>query len=144
MDAYNSLQMRTFQDLLDLTKASDVLQWLSPDTTTSSTNGTEPILWQGDTVTRAPSSYSNSFSVSGPPRTHRQHRTTRRRLYTPRVRRQHLQRAVGRRKKDCDCLPQGLVISSARAVGRKKIVPVCSSHEHEAWIHVQLERTAAA
>ena len=46
MAAYNHWQMRTFQDLLDLTKApdvlldltkaSDVLQWLSPDPASSS------------------------------------------------------------------------------------------------------------
>ena len=47
MDAHNHLQIRTFKDLLDLTKASDVIQWLSPDPTSSSTNATEPISWQG-------------------------------------------------------------------------------------------------
>jgi hypothetical protein len=63
-------KMRTFQDLLDLTKASDVLQWLSPDPTSSFTNGTEPISWQCD-LKRAP------------------------RRSTPRVRREDLRRKCG-------------------------------------------------
>ena len=45
-----------FQDLVDLTKASDMLVWLSPDPTSSSTNPTELISWQCDTLTREPSS----------------------------------------------------------------------------------------
>ena len=149
MDAYNSLQMRTFQDLLDLTKASDVLQWLSPDPTSSSTNGTEPISWQGDTLTRAPSPDSNSFSVSSkePSSTSYSKAST---VYskdssstTPtRVR-------WADEKKIVSVYPKGssspsLVHWADEKQIEKQNVPVRSSHEHEARKHIQLARTAAA
>ena len=145
MDAYNHFQMRTFQDLLDLTKASDVLKWLLPDPTSSFTNGTEPISWEGDTLTRAPSSESNSLSVSSKESSSTSYSKTST-LYSKgssltsptRV------RWADEKKIVTVYYPKG---SSSPTMEQwteeKKIVPVRSSHEHEARKHIELAHTSA-
>jgi hypothetical protein len=136
MDAYNHLQMHTFQDLLDLTKAFDVLQWLSPDPTSSSTNGTEPISWQGDTLMLAPSSdfdsSSTSYSKTSMVCSKGSSSTS-----PTRVR-------WADEKKIVTVYPNGSSSPTREQwTEEKKIVPVRSSHEHETWKHIQLARTAA-
>jgi hypothetical protein len=137
------MQLRTFQDLLDLTKASDVLQWLSPETTSSSTNATEPISLQCYTVTRASSSVSKSSSVSSKDasstsysKESTDYRGSSSRSPT-RVRWADEQKIASAYSKGSSSPTR------VQRADKKEIVSVRSFHEHEAWKHIQLARTAA-
>ena len=137
--------MRTFQDLLDLTKAFDVLQWLSPDPTSSSTNATEPISLQCDTLTRAPSADSKSSSVSSKASSSTSHSKASTVYYTgssPRSARRV--RWADEKKNVSVCSKDSSSTTRVQRVDEKQIVPVHSFHEHEARKHIQLARTAAA
>ena len=144
MAADNHLQMGTFQDLLDLTKASYVLQWLSPDATSSSANATDPVSWQCDTLTRAPSSASKSSSVSSKDSSSTSHSKSATSYYQgssssspTRVRWTDEKKIVSVYSKDSSCPTQ------VQRADEKQIVSDRSFHEHEARKHIQLARTAA-
>ena len=135
----------TFQDLLDLTKASDVLQWLSPDATSTSTSATDPVSWQCDTLTRAPSSASKSSSVSSMDSSSTSHSKSATGYYQGSSSSSPMRVRWADEKKIVSLYSKGS--SSPTRVQRadgKQIVSDCSFHEHEARKHIRLARTAAA
>jgi len=146
MAAYNHWQRRTFQDLLDLTKAFDVLQWLSPDPTSSANvqpsfdemvtevcedhHDDEALNFHrlsskdssSTSYSKAATIYSKGSSSGAPTRVR-----------------------WADEKKIVSVYARGS--SSPRRVqcaDAKKSLSVRSSHQHEARKHIHLARTAAA
>ena len=117
-----------FEDFVDLTKASDVPLWLSPDPISSSTNPTEPISWQCCTLPRAPR--LTQTQTRPPPKTRRQQRTPRRQRSTPRV---HRGVRWADEKKIVSVYSRGSSSPTrVQCADAKKSMSVRSLHEHEA------------
>jgi hypothetical protein len=139
--------MYPFQDLLDLTRTSDVLQWLSPVNPTScSTNTTEPIPFQCDTLTRIVSSDSKSSSIYSKDSSSTSYSKVSTVYYkgsssrSPRrVRWADEKKIVSVYSKDSSTTS----LTRVQWVDDKQIMSVHSFHDHEVWKHIQLVRTAS-